>query len=216
MKSILIASLLVFTTAIGYGQNKHHFDFSLGRYKAYGTYKFHDNDDKIHTAQWRYQFDFNKNVGIYIAVNRAPTGGNTFAAERGLADTNGIGKRQAWGKYYFYDLGLNYNLYQYKHHCISVNAALSYAKGEDIYLKSMIWLPSWSGGPGFHIIEFENENKKAAYWGAVAGLRYDYYFNKDRCKVGAYFSGRYYGNDFPFQLNYGLGIGYVFFKKVKI
>src|SRR5690606_28441289 len=94
-------------------------------------------------------------------------------------------------------------------HSVSTTMSLSYAYGVNTILTDFKWIgdPNTSAEAQFR---YSTETRKAQYFGGVTGFRYDYRFWKERINAGANFSARYYFGDFPFQLNYGLQLGYNF------
>lgn len=65
--------------------------------------------------------------------------------------------------------------------------------------------------PAFECLDLSTyAEKREWYLGGLAGVRYDYSFWKNRLNAGAYFKARAYNKDFPFQMNYGLQLGFSF------
>lgn len=107
--------------------------------------------------------------------------------------------------YYFFDIGGSYTYAINQRNKLSAHLALSNAYGTNMYLYSEVYYHT-----GNETLHAHFGNKKADYWGAVAGLSYDYYFWRERMNVGATVNFRYYEKDMPFFVNYGPLIGFSF------
>src|SRR5690606_26539 len=102
------------------------------------------------------------------------------------------------GGYYLFDVAASYRFFTKHNHEVSAFAGLSMAYSHNLYLKDVM--------PFRAPTEWTYE----AYSGSLGGLRYDYLLCQDRLNIGFEVLGRYYFGDFPFQLNYGLRVGYNF------
>jgi hypothetical protein len=52
--------------------------------------------------------------------------------------------------------------------------------------------------------------RQESSFGALAGIRYDYSFWKNRLNAGLNFDARQYAGGFPFQVNYGAHVSFNF------
>ena len=104
-----------------------------------------------------------------------------------------------------YDVYGIYNIILNKNIKIGLKAGPSITKGENEYLRSFMYYSQEEPV----CLTFETETVKETYYGAFTSLSFDYIFWQGRIPVGVDFSGRFYRN-FPFQVNYGLHLGYNF------
>lgn len=118
-----------------------------------------------------------------------------------------VGKLWLRTDYHYWDLGVSYECVRIKKHSLNLKQHISLAHGKDKYIADLVL---WEYPNEVHIIHFSSDVKNAQYWGGVSGLNYNYSLWKERLNIGAEFSLRYYFIDFPFQLNYGLHVGYNF------
>ena len=86
--------------------------------------------------------------------------------------------------------------------------ALSYAQGTEY---TMTYTPLEYESYGWNCLGLQGtENEEKGYFGALAGIRYDYSFWKNRLNAGLNFDARQYAGGFPFQVNYGGHMGFNF------
>lgn len=176
----------------------------------------------------QYQYRFDKNLLIfanYTMTSNQPdfinsNGTARFATYRHdlspllevtggrFEDANGILIFR--GNYHFFDAGLGYQYSLSGKHKLTGNLGLSYAYGYNFYLTKMIISP-YPGEPWSEVIpESAYRSAHEGYWGAVAGLSYNYVFWKDRLSAGADIHFRYYERNMPFFMNYGMHMSYNF------
>lgn len=104
---------------------------------------------------------------------------------------------------HIFDIGGKYPLYRFKKHTLGAELGLSLIQVQNTYLKDMLRIDPWE-------VRTVYEDKIEWYFGVSGGLTYSYSFAKDKFDAGAYLRARPYSRDFPFQLNYGIQIGYRF------
>ncbi|HRP90837.1 MAG TPA: hypothetical protein PKX92_12465 [Edaphocola sp.] len=100
------------------------------------------------------------------------------------------------------DLGVTYKIFKKNKHSIKVISALSGITTLNVYLDHFYQRDK------FDMIIYATE-KREWHFGGMAGLRYDYTFAKNKFNIGAFSNARAYFN-FPFQVNYGIHVGYSF------
>jgi hypothetical protein len=124
----------------------------------------------------------------------------------GYDDTGKLIERQ---NYHYFDAGVRYEVFSAKNQALSFRQDLSVAYGTNVYLKdlSALWI---SPDEPFHIIVAELEGKKEAQIGGVTGIAYDYHLWENRINIGLDVATRYYTGGLPFQINYGIHLGYNF------
>ena len=104
----------------------------------------------------------------------------------------------------YLDLVAGYELFEWERHSLNANLGLGLVSSLNVYLDDYYFDPD-------HLHSYsETSAKREWYLGGIAGLRYDYTFWRDRINTGVYFKTRVYGGNFPFQVNYGLQLGYNF------
>jgi len=144
-------------------------------------------------------------------------GGNFLSGDRGMGRTlvtKGVNGKDDEGKiydrswYHYFEGGVQLPLYRYKKHSFSANQFISIARGKDTYLTKVVTIER--PDDPFHIVSSESEIRRGTYFGGVTGVRYDYSLWKSRIILGANLSIRYYLEDFPVQVNYGIHSAYNF------
>lgn len=165
------------------------------------------------SLEFRYSRKVSNNFSIFAQYVRLPTQGQwLYATVRINLAEDAQGKLINHCQYNFFDLGVQYNFFKHKQHCISANSGISVAYGKDQYLVRVVWLHGQIE-PYYirdHLIYSETRYEMATYWGAFGGLKYDYLFWKRKINIGPEFAARYYTNGFPYQFSYGLHIGFNF------
>jgi len=176
----------------------------------------------------QYQYRLDKNLSVFadytitthqpdfIDLNRtSPFATYRFDLNPVLEVNNGRfedagGLLVSRGNYHFFDAGLGYQYVFSGKHKLTGNLGLSYAYGTNIYLTKMIVSPYPDQAWSEVIPETTYRSAHEGYWGAVAGLRYDYAFWENRLSAGADVHFRYYSGRMPGFMNYGLHVGYNF------
>jgi len=112
--------------------------------------------------------------------------------------------------YHFFDAGLGYRYSFSAKHKLTGKIGLSYAYGTNVYLTKMTVSPYPNQAWSEVIPETTYRSAHEGYWGAVAGLSYDYTFWENRLSAGADIHFRYYSGRMPGFMDYGLHVGYNF------
>lgn len=134
--------------------------------------------------------------------------GRLLSSEEILDSYDDLGKLFDRWRYHYWDAGVRYKIVAIGNHSLKAFQSISLAHGENDYLENMGVVPI--PGNSSHTVFIEYETKKECYMGGTTGLSYDYTFWKNRINIGAHFAARYYLKNFPFQVNYGLHLGYNF------
>lgn len=203
MKNILLALILVTTTLPGLAQKKNRIELGLGGYHFFDVIGYYNRPYTLGSIS--YQRNFSEDLVFRIGATNTIRNylvdiyAVTLTQEQYSGDKNAIDKIERRTLYYFFDLSVSYRFFDKGSNQFSAFAGPSMAYGRNEYLRAV------------HTDDYyEGELVSETYSGAVAGLRYDYLFWQDRLNVGFEVLGRYYFGDFPFQLNYGLRVGYNF------
>ncbi|MFT4062225.1 MAG: hypothetical protein QM642_07705 [Edaphocola sp.] len=228
--SIIVLFLLSFLQS---SAQKNRVEIGIGNYKIYNVIA--QSEDLPTQLQLTYSRSINNRVNFFLSYVRLPLNSLYLSVEEYLMAKDGVGKIETRGKYSYIDIGGVYKLKNYHSHTLSLSAAVSLAYGKNRYLTHVVWSEPEPGEPYGHPFEAAYETKKEAYLGGLAGLRYDYTFWKNRINIGVDFAARYYfgkknahlenpypntivpdpnipggRHSFPFQINYGLHVGYNF------
>lgn len=209
MKKILLMIVFIITVLPAFAQKKkNRLEAGFGGYMFYNVLGQMDiRSRKI--LYFTYRRQITTQLGVFASYAKAPIGAWLMTYENFTTDTASIGKIETRNKYQFFDLGMAYALLRYHSHQLSVTAGVSLAYGENAYKTKLIMAPGGIYGQG-DIIDVAYEWKNESYPGLIAGLRYDYFFWKKRVNAGIDFTIREYAHDFPFQINYGIHLGYNF------
>lgn len=204
-----------------------------------GGYKFSNvimqQNSLINTFNIQYSRKVTDNLFAYTQYTKAPIKGWLLAEVNFSLAKESIGKLTNFMKYNYFDIGLQYQLIRYKNHTISSLGALSITYGKNRYLTHVVWSDPEPGEPYGHPFHSDQEYKIECYFGGIAGLRNDYAFWKNRINIGIDIAARYYfgkknanldnphpntqvpnpninegRHNFPFQINYGVHLGYNF------
>lgn len=172
---------------------------------------------------------------LHTQYTRGPLSGSLSAVRNLSMSRQSVGKLTTHYEFNYFDIGGKYQLYKIKSHDFSITGALSLAHGRNEYLTHVVWSEPEPGEPYGHPFHANYATKKETYFGALAGLRYDYRFWNNRINIGLYLSARcYFGkknaklenpypgtqvpdpnipggrHSFPFQGNHGIHVGYNF------
>ncbi len=131
---------------------------------------------------------------------------NYFTMENYRISQSSLGKITERVDYYFFDIYCEYIKALAGNQKFRLFAGPTIARGGNNYLTKLNLSPP----PYNDLGSLEIEKKYETYFGFTAGLGYGYYFWKNRVSIGPEVLVRWYSNDFPFQLNYGLHVGYNF------
>ena len=132
-----------------------------------------------------------------------------LTTEEEIDNYNDIGKLIRRWSYHYFDVGIRYEAFSAKNQSLSFRQNLSLAYGTDVYLTDLgaLWI---SSDEPFHIIYRQYDKRKKVHYGGVTGIAYDYHLWKNKINIGLDVAVRYYTGGFPFQVNYGLHLGYNF------
>lgn len=177
----------------------------------------------------QYQYRFCKNLHAFANYSMASnqpdfisskSGFGRFATYRhdmtmllGLTDgrfEDAEGLLISRNNYHFFDAGLGYQYSFSGRHHLKGSFGLSYAYGYNVYLTKLIVSPYPDQAWSEVIPETAYRGEHVGYWGAVAGISYDYSFWENRLNAGTDAHFRYYESDMPFFMNYGLHVGFNF------
>lgn len=177
----------------------------------------------------QYQYQLGKNFSVFAAYTMtanqpdflALNGSSRFATYRNDLDLiskiynnhyeDAKGLLFYRGNYHFFDAGMSYQYAFSNKHKLTGNLGLSYSYGYNVYQTKLIIPPYYDDQTWNEVIaEVAFRGVHEGYWGAVAGLSYDYFFWKNRLSAGLDVHFRYYENSMPCFLNYGLHVGYSF------
>lgn len=174
-------------------------------------------------------------IYLYAQYSKAPLLGRLLVQEQYLMSEVSLGKIENRKSFNYFDAGASYEIYKYRNHILSAFGGISIAYGENSYLTHVVWTDPEPGEPYGHPIEASYQSEKEVYWGGIFGLRYDYHLWNNMINLGVDFSTRLYSgkknahlentypntqvpdpnipggrHNFPFQINYGIHIGYNF------
>jgi|SRR5690606_19450844 len=228
-----ILIILMMVSFLKSNAQRNRIEIGVGNYKIYNVVA--QPDDLISQVQFTYSRNINNQLRLFSSYLRMPLNSRYLAIEEYLMSKEAVGKIENRGKYNYFDLGGAYKLWGFKNHTFSLSAALSLTYGENSYLTHVVWSDPKPGelyGRPFHA---DYDKKMESYFGGVAGLRYDYTFWKNRINIGVDIAARHYfgkknaklenphpntqvsdpnipggRNNFPFQINYGIHVGYNF------
>lgn len=238
-KIFLLALMTAFTLPV-FAQTKSSVKLHTGGYYIFGYDRLYSNQfssssgvqdnekNAVALLGIQYQYQLDKNLSVfadYTMTTNQPdfidiNGTSRFANYRYdvspfLNANNGRfedadGLLVSRGNYHFFDAGMSYQYAFSAKHKLTGNLGLSYAYGYNVYLTKMIVSP-YPGHPWDEVLpELGYRGAHEGYWGAVAGLSYDYAFWKNRLTAGADVQFRYYEGSMPGFMNYGLHLGYNF------
>lgn len=217
MKKHIVIFAFVFVSTIQLNAQKNSVNLFMGNNSLYHNNMSKTKNSKlINTLGVEYsrKIDDKLSIGIrYMQPNYSNPYSAGYMGERHFSSHltidwyDDVGKLYMRRDYHYWDLGVSYECVRVKKHSLNLKQHISLAHGKDEYVEDII---AYEYPNEFHIIHFSVSVKNAQYWGGVSGLNYNYSLWKERLNVGAEFSLRYYFIDFPFQLNYGLHLGYNF------
>ncbi|RYD99113.1 MAG: hypothetical protein EOP54_05410 [Sphingobacteriales bacterium] len=167
-------------------------------------------NDLVNSLSINYSRKVNEKCAAFLQYQRLPIKGWLLVQEEYGMAIEAIGKIEHRNKYNYFDLGISYSILTIKKHQLNTSLGLSIAYGENSYLLNALWTPPTSWEPNGHPFHADYEEKMEAYFGALLSLKYDYFIWKNKINIGADFTARHYLNAFPFQVNYGVHLGYNF------
>jgi len=205
-KKALLFILIFFTGWSSYAQ-QHRVEAGIGRYKFYAhVSQLYDNIGMFHI---KYSCQVVPKIRLGLAFSQTPVNSLMLTGERHPFDSASLNKLVYRGKYQYYDVECAYTFFQKPRHNIHGFTGISLAHGKNSYLDWLVLAPGPPHGQG-DVIDVRFVEKAESYFGLFAGIGYDYFFWKKRISTGSDVSVRWYSNGFPFQLNYGLHVGYNF------
>ncbi|MBL7720222.1 MAG: hypothetical protein JNL72_15400 [Flavipsychrobacter sp.] len=205
MKKItLVACLLYCHSAFA---QKNTIEIGVGAYRLFGV--IDQGMGVLQTASIKYKRAINSRLGVYLGYTRLPVNGYNLSQERIGFAFESTGKLTSRKHYNYFDLGVQYTVLTMGRHSLSAIGSASLACGTNEYLVKTN-LPPQQPGTFAEITYAETELKKESYPGGMLTARYDCKLWKNRLNLGAELAARYYTHNFPFQLNYGLHVGYSF------
>lgn len=179
-----------------------------------GGYRFSNvimqQNDIVNSLSLNYSRKISESFSAFIQYSRLPVKGWLLVQEEYAMAIEAIGKIENRSKYNYFDLGAAYNMLTIKKHHLNIGFGPSVAYGANNYLINALWTPPTPEEPNGHPFHAEYEKKMEAYIGALLNLKYDYVILKNRVNLGADLAVRHYFNAFPFQINYGIHMGYSF------
>ncbi|HTO14676.1 MAG TPA: hypothetical protein VLZ83_02850 [Edaphocola sp.] len=213
---ILILLILSLPVAMFAKDKKNRFELGLGRY-----YVPADNVTSyynlIELGKVSYFRTISPKIEIFTGYTHAPFGlpmlvkwrefpgvpnRSPFVFEENRISKENYGKIIGRFNAKAIDLGVTYEIFKKNKHNLKGIVALSTITTFNVYLDHFYQRDK------FDMVIYASE-KREWYFGGMAGLGYDYTFAKNRFNIGAFSNVRAYFN-FPFQINYGIHIGYSF------
>lgn len=217
MKKLIVVFIFILVSNFQLIAQNNSVNIFVGRYDLYHNSIVGNNKGKLIRL---IGIDYNRKLNDKLeigarffrpsAVNpfsEAYMGENYLSSHLQIKWYDDEGKLYNRKDYHYWDLGVRYEMVKIKKHSFNIIQYLSLAHGKDSYVDKII---AFEYPNEFHIIYLILETKKASYWGGVTGIDYNYHLWNDKVNIGAEVSARYYLNNFPFQLSYGLRIGYNF------
>lgn len=208
MKFCIIISALLCIGSLSANAQKNRLEAGMSGYKF--TNVIGQQTDPVNMFDIGYARSIGPRLSACAQYTRAPIKGWLLAEQRPAMAKESVGKLTTYNEYNYFDLGIRYELYRHGNHVFAASTYASFAYGQNSYLTEVLWMEPSSLEPNGHPFHAEYENRKEGYWGAVAALRYDYAFWKSRMNIGPEIAMRFYSKGFPFQINYGLHLGYNF------
>lgn len=215
-----ITLILIVFGALQSSAQKNSIEIGIGGYHFYNVITSHDR--LLSTLNLTYQRKIVDKTSIFVSYTRIPfyfNGSNSnmssnsnykpITTEEFDTDTNSIGKLHERYNYYYFDLGASYNFLEKKQHVFQIQLGASIANGINTYKTNLVLsFPSPEGW--VDIINMEKDFIRETYFGGLLGIRYNYSFYKDKISIGGGATTRIYNKGFPFQMNYGVSVGYNF------
>ncbi len=207
MKKYALLSLLGLTSVSAAAQQKNRIELSLFQYQFANVSpaSHYSPLDKI-SVSVGYQRALTNRVGVFVQYSGMP-GESQIGYERaGEKTPTGFGGGEYHRAFNFTDLGGSYNFLKGKRHQFSARAGLSYARGNS-YKEGYYNVPE---GVTICLAAPQFLTEKKGYFGALAGVRYDYALCKNRLNAGLNLDARHYAGGFAFGVNYGMHLGFNF------
>jgi hypothetical protein len=214
MKQKLLSFMLLFCIFSGslFAQ-KNSIALYMGGYKMYDVLSYQRTVNSI--AGLRINRTLNERMTIelgYYFPNaqgiQVQGMGRRLCEQEKLDSYDDVGKLFYREYYHYFDLGAGYRVFFIKNQSLRFKQSVSVAYGTNMYLANVGAIET-IGNP-FHVLFTEYNARREMQFGGVTGLAYDYYFGNTRINAGIDIAARYYTKSFPFQLNYGLHLGYNF------
>ena len=153
-----------------------------------------------------YERALTSRMGVFVQYSGLP-GESQIGYERaGETIPGGFGGGEYHSAFNYADLGGSYTFLKGKRHKLSARAGLSYATGNS-YREGYYTVPE---GMVICLAAPQFLTEKKGYFGALAGIRYNYFFWKNRINTGINFEARQYSGGFAFGVNYGMHLGFNF------
>lgn len=202
-KKIFLILALFLAVVPASAQNKNRLELGVGGYHFFDVLSYYNRPYTLGSIS------YHRNFSEYLAIQIRATNtirsylvdkyGVTLTQEQISADKDAIDKIERRTLYYFFDILASYRFLNKGGNQFHAFMGPSFAFGKNEYLRK-IYTDDF----------YETEVVSESYSGMLAGFRYDYLFWHNRLNIGAEILGRYYFGDFPFQINYGLRMGYNF------
>jgi len=203
--SIFLAAL---APAFSVSAQKNNIELALCGYKFFSVVQ--QLNAPFNMLKIKYSRYITPNNSLFVQYSHAPLNGWLSAeVNSGLAKES-LGKLTSHNQYNYYDLGIQHDFIKHARHTLAGFLGISVANGTDQYLSAILWTEPTSSEPNGHPFHAEYDDRSGVYGGFISGVRYDFSFAKSRLKIGPSFWVRYYTNSFPFQINYGVSMGYNF------
>lgn len=200
------------------GQKNHKVELGLGHFQFYNV-EWQNKTDFINLPSLAYSYQLKPNWNIELSFCTAPSSviGIPHIFDRKNLSTSvpnliiqnkfgyeSIGKLAGRSTADYFDLVAGYKLFEWEKHSLRANLGLGFVSSLNIYLDNYYFDPD-------HLHSYpETSARREWNFGGIAGVKYDYTFWKYRINTGVYFRTRVYGGSYPFQINYGLHMGYNF------
>ena len=210
MKKYFLLSLLGLTSVSAVAQKKNRIEIGMFRYQFAGAQQQSSCSPFLNLTvpSISYERMIGPRFGVFVQYVGIPDNSNIDYVSREEVSEKTIGKATHRSSLNYADLGATYKLLQPgRRHQLTLRAGISKAWGSSVYITSYDPIPrpwDWEWGPA--TADFRQER----FFGALAGIRYDYSFWKNRLNAGLNFDARHYAGGFPFQVNYGAHLGFNF------
>lgn len=206
--------LLCFVLGLPAYAQKNRVEVGLGGYRAYHVMMYDYHPYTLAKLQYSRKILKSLSIGASFSFTqrnytRSKDGFrfmNYYTIENYRISYSSLGKITERVDYYFFDLYGSYAKPISSNQAFRLFAGPTMAYGGNNYLTKLNLSPP----PYNDLGSLEIDKRYEAYFGFTAGLGYDYFLWQKRINVGADCSAKCYLNNFPFQLNYGLHVGYNF------